>query len=58
MVIVGREGFASLRPILACLAEQTLANKIEVVVVLPRLEGDPPQQAAAAFAALRLVAAG
>lgn len=58
VVVVGRAGFESLRPLLACLADQTIAGRMEVVAVLPTLEGDPPPDCVAAFAALRRIAAG
>lgn len=58
VVVVGRDGFASLRSILACLAEQTIAGRIEVIAALPDLAGDPPPEAAGAFAALRTVPVG
>lgn len=36
VVIVGRDGIASLRPILLCLAGQTIAKDIELIAVLPQ----------------------
>jgi hypothetical protein len=35
VVVVGRDGIATLVPILACLGEQTIAKEIEVIAVLP-----------------------
>ena len=35
VVIVGRDGIQSLRPILSCLCEQTIADRMEVIAVLP-----------------------
>lgn len=58
VVVVGRAGFASLRSILACLAEQTIAARMEVIAVLPTLDGDPAPETTQAFGALRLVPVG
>ena len=41
VVIVGREGFRSINPILTCLTEQTVAKSMEIIAVLPEPEAPP-----------------
>ncbi len=60
VVVVGRDGFATLRPILECLAEQTIARRIEVIAVVPVDDpsADPPPPSASAFRQFKTIAAG
>lgn len=57
VVLVGRSGYRTIRSILACLAEQTIADRLEVVAVLPEAE-PAPEGVAAPFHALVPVVAG
>jgi hypothetical protein len=45
VVIVGRDGMASLGPILLCLAGQTIAGEIEMIAVLPQHAAPPDAMA-------------
>jgi len=38
IILSARDGFSNLRPILTCLAEQTIADQIEIIAVIPRDE--------------------
>ncbi len=60
VIVVGRDGFPTLTPILACLAEQTIAAQIEVIATLPELnEGAAlPQHVTDAFHSFKSVAVG
>ena len=60
VVIVGRDGIQSLRPILACLTEQTIADRMEVIAVLPsdRFTDDALAPWATHFQSARAVATG
>ena len=60
VVIVGRDGIQSLRPILACLTEQTIADRMEVIAVLPsdRFADDALDPWATHFQSARAVATG
>lgn len=59
IVLVGRDGYATIRPILACLARQTIADRIEVIAVLPA-PGEPglPESVTGAFHTLESVIVG
>lgn len=49
VVLVGRDGYATIRPIITCLAEQTIAAQIEIIAVLPKAQepGLAPETVAA-----------
>ena len=59
IVLVGRDGYRTIRPILACLARQTIADRIEVVAVLPQAE-EPglPDEITGAFGTFKPVVVG
>ncbi|MEM6823875.1 MAG: hypothetical protein AAF566_02080 [Pseudomonadota bacterium] len=60
IVLVGRDGYRTLAAILACLSEQTIANKIEIIAVLPEAEttDNLPGETATAFQAIVPVVVG
>lgn len=59
VVVVGRDGYRTIRSILACLAEQTIAGQLEIVPVLPVAEEpDLPDGVATAFHSIVPVVAG
>lgn len=59
VVVVGRDGYRTLHPILACLAEQTIAGSLEVIAVLPEEEDPGPAgEAAGRFGAFVPVPVG
>lgn len=59
MIVVGRDGILSLHPIITCLAEQTIADRIEVIAVLPKDEDLGLHDAVVnAFFDIKAVAAG
>lgn len=59
VVLTGRDGYGMLRPIITCLAEQTIAHRIEVIAVIPMAE-EPglPDEVTAAFHAFKPVVVG
>ena len=59
VVLVGRDGYRTIRPIIACLAEQTIADRMEIIAVLPKDE-DPglAEATTSAFQALVPVVIG
>lgn len=60
VIVVGRDGFATLTPILTCLSEQTIADRLEVIATLPESLEMPADIAAivSRFWAFKVVAVG
>lgn len=59
VIVVGRDGYRTLHPILACLAEQTVARDMEVIAILPAAEEPGPSaEAVGRFGAFTSVVVG